>query len=791
MSKNTDDTASLLERIRQLENENAKLNNIINKAPTPLFVVDNDHRITHFNQALEELTGLDADQMIGTRDQWKAFYKKKRPVMADLIVDRASEATIFEHYGPKYQGTTGRGERFAATDFYEALGEDGTWLFFTASPFTDGHGNLEGAVETLQDVTEEKIAERKTRELFRIYRKILEFIPYPIVVYTENGDVSYLNPAFYNTFGWTLEDLKGYPLPYVPDGLKTETYSILDKLKKDKSLTRYETQRLTKDKKVLDVVIWAASHSRFKTGVTENFVILRDVTEEKRIQANNKTIMRISAALPEHPGLEDLMNFISKEVKELMNTEGAVILLYDEIKNDLFFSGASYDNQDTEERARQFRFSLDAVMAGKIIRTGEPILENDPEKLMNGFSERDRKMGYDTRSLLEVPIKSEGRIIGVLCAINKKQNRFDQNDMELMMMIAGTCAISIENARFSEALKEAYRDVASMNRAKGKAINHLSHELKTPVAVLTGSLTILKKKLEAFPEISVTNTVNRIDRNLNRVMEIQDEVADIMEDKAYSAQKILLNMLEACQDELETLIDQTLMTLPGMNSNGPASEKMIKIEETVRKMIDEKFGPRSITSVGLNFGSFFNDLYEMLTPDFEFRSLEINIRVEPDLPVLVLPVEIIEKMLSGLIKNAIENTPDKGRIDIVVQKREDGILFKVHDFGVGIEEDAKKRIFEGFFMTQDTLNYSTKTPFAFNAGGKGADLLRMKIFSDRHGFTMNMESSRCCYLLADKEVVCPGDIDQCKFCKSQEDCINSGYSVFSIFFPSNNGEKTL
>lgn len=791
MSKNTDDTASLLERIRQLENENAKLNNIINKAPTPLFVVDNDHRITHFNQALEELTGLDADQMIGTRDQWKAFYKKERPVMADLIVDRASEATIFEHYGTKYQGTTGRGERFAATDFYEALGEDGTWLFFTASPFTDGHGNLEGAVETLQDVTEEKIAERKTRELFRIYRKILEFIPYPIVVYTENGDVSYLNPAFYNTFGWTLEDLKGYPLPYVPDGLKTETYSILDKLKKDKSLTRYETQRLTKDKRVLDVVIWAASHSRFKTGVTENFVILRDVTEEKRIQANNKTIMRISAALPEHPGLEDLMNFISKEVKELMNTEGAVILLYDEIKNDLFFSGASYDNQDTEERARRFRFPLDAVMAGRIIRTGEPILENDPEKLMNGFSERDRKMGYDTRSLLEVPIKSEGRIIGVLCAINKKQNLFDQNDMELMMMIAGTCAISIENARFSEALKEAYRDVASMNRAKGKAINHLSHELKTPVAVLTGSFTILKKKLDAFPEVSVTNTVNRIDRNLNRVMEIQDEVADIMEDKAYSAQKILLNMLEACQDELETLIDQTLMSLPGMNSNGPAPEKRIKIEEAVRKMIDEKFGPRSITSVGLNFGSFFNDLYEMLTPDFEFRSLEINIRVEPDLPVLILPVEIIEKMLSGLIKNAIENTPDKGRIDIVVQKKEDGILFKVHDFGVGIEEDAKKRIFEGFFMTQDTLDYSTKTPFVFNAGGKGADLLRMKIFSDRHGFTMNMESSRCCYLLADKKVVCPGDIDQCRFCTSQKDCINSGHSVFSIFFPSNNGEKTL
>ena len=68
--------------------------------------------------------------------------------------------------------------------------------------------------------------------------------------------------------------------------------------------------------------------------------------------------------------------------------------------------------------------------------------------------------------------------------------------MELMTMIAANCAISIENARFSEAVRQAYRDVASMNRAKGKAINHLSHELKTPVAVLTGSLEILRKKTD-------------------------------------------------------------------------------------------------------------------------------------------------------------------------------------------------------------------------------------------------------------------------------------------------------
>ncbi len=208
--------------------------------------------------------------------------------------------------------------------------------------------------------------------------------------------------------------------------------------------------------------------------------------------------MRISTALPQYTDLEDLMNYISMEIKNLLNAEGAVVLLYDEIKNDLFFSGASYDDSDTEQRARKIRFDLDSVFAGEIIKTGEPLLINNAAVPAGQYPDRDKKLGYETKSLLEVPIKSDGRIIGVLCAINKKQDFFDYKDMDLMTMLGGTVAISIENARFSDALKDAYRDVAFLNRARGRAINHLSHELKTPVAVLIASLQILKKNLHPF-----------------------------------------------------------------------------------------------------------------------------------------------------------------------------------------------------------------------------------------------------------------------------------------------------
>ena len=57
---------------------------IVRGSPIPTFVIDSDHIITHCNKAFENLTGIAAHDLIGTRKQWLAFYPAQRPVMADL-----------------------------------------------------------------------------------------------------------------------------------------------------------------------------------------------------------------------------------------------------------------------------------------------------------------------------------------------------------------------------------------------------------------------------------------------------------------------------------------------------------------------------------------------------------------------------------------------------------------------------------------------------------------------------------------------------------------------------------
>jgi hypothetical protein len=146
-----------------------------------------------------------------------------------------------------------------------------------------------------------------------------------------------------------------------------------------------------------------------------------------------------------------------------------------------------------------------------------------------------------------------------------------------------------------------------------------------------------------------------------------------------------------------------------------------------------------------------------------------------------IPTEVLEKLITGLVKNAIENTPDEGKIEVAVRKMGDGAALKVHDFGVGIKEAHRRRIFEGFFPTQETNNYSSKNPYDFNAGGKGADLLRLKIFSERFHFDLDVSSVRCRYIPLATDI-CPGTISQCKHCQSVKDCYLSGETTFTVLF---------
>lgn len=148
------------EAVREREKTLAE---IVQGSPIPTFVIDTEHAVTHWNKACETLTGIPADRMIGTRDQWLAFYPSERPVMADLILDQASEAELSAYYGDCHRPSVVREGAWEAEMFFPALGEKGKWLFFTAAPLRRSDGGIMGAMETLQDLTERHLTEDALR----------------------------------------------------------------------------------------------------------------------------------------------------------------------------------------------------------------------------------------------------------------------------------------------------------------------------------------------------------------------------------------------------------------------------------------------------------------------------------------------------------------------------------------------------------------------------------------------------------------------------------------------------
>ncbi|MCP3900067.1 MAG: PAS domain S-box protein, partial [Desulfobacteraceae bacterium] len=424
---------------------------------------------------------------------------------------------------------------------------------------SESYEELKQRIKSLEkQITKFKQNEVSLKESEKRFRILLDFAPYPVATFTLKGNISYLNPSFTEVFGWTLDDMKKGKTSFVPPELANETSDKLKELFKQKSVTRYVTKRYTKNGQILDVIARGAVFSESEMGVSGELVIFRDITKEKRIAKSNEAMLRISMALPEYPDLEELLDYISSEIKRLLETQGALVILLDDEKKEFFFPGAAHDDNVTKKNIKQIRLPIDSMASGEVVKTGEPLIVNDAYKDSELYLERDKEFGSSFDNYVLVPIKNSDRIIGVLAAFNKIEGGFEQVDMELLEMVAGTVGLSIENARFSGELKKSHRELLSLDRAKSKVINHLSHELKTPVAIFNGTLDILSKKLKTLSDDTWKRSMDRAKRNIERIKQLQNEINDIIFEKEHENKNFLNYYVNQCADLLENIIENEL-----------------------------------------------------------------------------------------------------------------------------------------------------------------------------------------------------------------------------------------
>ncbi len=180
---------------------------------------------------------------------------------------------------------------------YRILKKDGTWRYWVtkALPQLDENGEAFKWVGVCTDITEKKESEDAIRENEQRMRAILEASPDPMVLYDKNGFPQYLSPSFSKVFGWKLSELKGARIPFVPEDEKEKTAEKIRETYSSNRVVQFETKRLTKDGKVLNVFLSAAV-SRGKEDQPDGMVVnLTDITERKVLEAQYEQAQKMES----------------------------------------------------------------------------------------------------------------------------------------------------------------------------------------------------------------------------------------------------------------------------------------------------------------------------------------------------------------------------------------------------------------------------------------------------------------------------------------------------------------
>ncbi len=301
-------------------------------------------------------------------------------------------------------------------------------------------------------------------------------------------------------------------------------------------------------------------------------------------------------------------------------------------------------------------------------------------------------------------------------------------------------------------------DSKALEHARRKVIDHLSHELKTP-------LVIIEATLKRFSE--PVRHVERIQQNLERLKGIQVAVEDIARDTEVGQAHIpgslmghivdLLDIVGEKNPDRAAVIELLKNDVEELFPDRTPSPQFTELAPAVQSMLEE-------TRVGI-----VRDRQLVLRTDIQSR------------PAPWIDPDALKRVLAALIKNAVEATPDGGEVVITIGITAGRARIDVADTGTGITAMSQKQIFEGFYHAEATELYATKKPFAFGAGGKGLDLLRLKILSRIHDFEISCTSTRCGFIPEETDI-CPGSISLCPHVHTPEECAASGGTVFTVTF---------
>ena len=279
-----------------------QLQEIIDFLPDATFVVDEERKVIAWNRAVEEMTGVSKDQIVGrgAYDYGEPFYGFKRPVLIDAIF---SEDSGIEK---DYDYLRRQGDAIFAEVYVPHLyGGRGAYIWAIASPLFDDDGRVVGAIESIRDVTDRKGAEVALRETRDYLESLLDRANAPVAVWGPDMKIIRFNRAFERLTGYAAGEVIGRDATILlPDEGREEALAKIAYTLEGECWESVEIPVRCKDGGVR-IVLWNSANIRSEKdgAVVATIIQGQDITERKRAEENliiaHKQLLDIIDFLPD------------------------------------------------------------------------------------------------------------------------------------------------------------------------------------------------------------------------------------------------------------------------------------------------------------------------------------------------------------------------------------------------------------------------------------------------------------------------------------------------------------
>jgi len=209
-------------------------------------------------------------------------------------------------------------------------------------------------------------------------------------------------------------------------------------------------------------------------------------------------VIEISRDLASTLDLDTLLNDIVHAAADITHAEAASILLYDDTARQLYFQVATNIDEPT---MRGLVVPLEKSIAGWIVTNKESLRIEDAHKDERFFSDVEQSIGYETNTMLGIPLITKNKIVGVLEVVNKKRGKFTDPDESMLTVLGAQAAVAIENARLFQ---------------QSDLIAEFVHELRTPLASLsTATYLLLRPEMAREQRDQIVNNIHTETLRLN------------------------------------------------------------------------------------------------------------------------------------------------------------------------------------------------------------------------------------------------------------------------------------